>query len=63
MSGELARYWSLVVAIAGMLSVLLRVAYLLGQILGAFRKHIKDSESSHADYESRLRRLEQGRHR
>jgi hypothetical protein len=60
---ELARYYSLAIGIAGMLATLVRVSYLLGKILEAFRKHVSDSTAAHADYEARIRSLERSRHR
>lgn len=63
MTAELARYYSLVLGILGLLATLVRVAYLLGKILEAFRKHILDSDATHRDYESRLRVLEHRRAR
>jgi hypothetical protein len=46
-----------------MFAALMRVAYLMGQLLKEFRLHIRESEKSHADYEARLRLLETVRRR
>jgi hypothetical protein len=46
-----------------MLAALMRVAYLMGQLLKEFRLHIRESEKSHSDYEARLRLLETVRRR
>jgi hypothetical protein len=60
---QLDRYWSLAVGLCGMLAALMRVAYLMGQLLKEFRLHIRESEKSHSDYEARLRLLETVRRR
>jgi len=63
MTDTLIRYYSLVGGILGLLATLVRVAYLMGKILEAFRKHIKESDHDIADHENRLRNLETTRRR
>lgn len=56
------RFW---LASGGGLSVivaLFRIVYVLGKVVEAAAKHVKDSDKAHADYESRLRVVE-GRRR